>query len=139
ATAQAASSTWAGSGGDNFLTNAGNWNKGVPASGDTPTFAPDGGGNTALNLNNTAQPINTLTFLGGAAGYVIGTPDTTPGDALSFDANGAISVGTGVTNSQTIAGAMILNGTGAINVNNASSNVVLNLAGSITGTGGITT
>src|SRR3954452_6050992 len=104
-----ATRTWTGLGGSNHWANPGNWDTGVPVSGDTGQFIDAGNGNTSIDLNGTAQPINTILFdTANAAAYTLGTG--APGDAFNFDASGAITVNSTVTNLETINAGIQTNG-----------------------------
>ena len=85
-----AAQTWTGlASPDNNWTTVGNWDTGVPVSGNTAIFNGTGNGNTTINLGGTSQPINWIYYdTANAAAYTIGQ---TAGDALNFD-TGQITV-----------------------------------------------
>src|SRR5947199_1942629 len=66
--------TWTGLGGSNHWANPGNWDTGLPVSGDTAQFIDAGNAITSIDLNGSAQPINTILFdTANAAAYTLGT------------------------------------------------------------------
>src|SRR4051794_38800916 len=76
---------------NNNWTTLGNWNTGVPISGDTALFNGSGNGNTNISLGAATQPINTIRFDGAiATPYTLGV--LASGDKFNFDAGGAITV-----------------------------------------------
>jgi hypothetical protein len=98
---------------------AGNWDSGVPGSGQIAFFDSAGNGNTTVDLGNSARPINSVSFLtANAAAYTIGQQAN---DALNFDSNGGILVDAAVTTPQTINAQVRTNGAGLL-VNNQASN-----------------
>src|SRR3954470_22962122 len=79
---------------DNHWTTLGNWNTGVPVSGDTALFNGSGNTNTSISLGATTQPINTIRFDGAiATPYTLGVlAPGALGNRFDFDAGGAITV-----------------------------------------------
>jgi fibronectin-binding autotransporter adhesin len=129
--------TWTGLGGSAHWANPGNWDTGVPVSGDTGQFIDAGNGNTSIDLNGTAQPINTILFdTANAAAYTLGTG--APGDAFNFDASGAITVNSTVTNLETINAGIQTNGPLTVTVSSPTTAAGLTLAGVISGSGPVT-
>src|SRR5262245_60655571 len=94
---------------NNLWTTLGNWNTGVPISGDTALFNSSGNTNTSISLGAAAQPINTVRFDGAiATPYTIGV--LASGDKLNFDAGGSIAVASNIAVLQTINAAIQANG-----------------------------
>ncbi|HEX4413735.1 MAG TPA: hypothetical protein VH107_08905 [Lacipirellulaceae bacterium] len=93
---------WAGSATpDNKWTTIGNWNLGVPSSGDTAFFNNAGNANTSISLAGTTQPINTIEFDNGITpSYALGTLGS--GDKFVFDVGGSIIETSTVATSQVI-------------------------------------
>src|SRR5882757_8950532 len=86
---------------DNKWTTVGNWNLGVPGSGDTAFFNSLGSSNNTISLGGAAQPIKTIEFDNGITpAYTLGVLGS--GDKFSFDAGGSILVTETVATSQTI-------------------------------------
>ena len=142
--------TWTGSGVNNLWTTPGNWDSGVPGSGDTAQLGITV--NDVINLGGTTQPIKNI-FLNPDYSHTIGV---SPGDKFNFDAGGAITVdakftqGTlqtinadvqtngsltitnnGVPGSLRFFGHVIIGGGGTLSFNNGS-NAFTELVGSIT-------
>jgi fibronectin-binding autotransporter adhesin len=137
---------------DKNWTTVGNWNSGVPVSGDTAQFNGSGNTNTSISLGAATQPINTIRFDG-----AVNTPYTlgvlASGDKFNFDANGAIFVASNIVVLQTINAAIQTNGaltvtnngsaglslggdiaignSGTLNVTNAVANTPITLGGNI--------
>ena len=112
---------------DNLWTTLGNWNTGVPASGDTALFDSNGNANTSISLGGTTQPIKAIRFDGAAATpYTLGV--LASGDKFNFDAGGSIVVANNISALETINAAMQTNG--ALAVTNSGS-VGLTLAGNL--------
>src|SRR6185295_16572626 len=112
---------------NNSWTTLGNWNTGVPVSGDTALFNSSGLGNTSISLGAATQPINTIRFDGAiATPYTLGV--LASGDKFNFDAGGAITVASNIAILQTINAAIQANG--ALTVTNSGS-VGLSLAGNV--------
>lgn len=121
--------TWTGTAGDSLWTDAGNWSAGVPQTGYAADFTGTGNGDTNISLGGTAQAVNTVAFSGTPAAYTIGT---TAGDVLTFDSGGTISLGSGISTTETIAAGMNINAAGGITVTNSGTGT-LALTGNITG------
>ncbi len=121
--------TWTGlASPDNHWIVLGNWNTGVPVSGDTALFNGSGAGNTSISLSAATQPINTIRFDGAiATPYALGV--LASGDKFNFDAGGQIIVASNIAVLQTINAAIQANG-GLTVTNNGS--VGLSLAGNVT-------
>jgi fibronectin-binding autotransporter adhesin len=112
---------------DNHWTVLGNWNTGVPVSGDTALFNGSGNTNTNISLGAATQPINTIRFDGAiATPYTVGV--LASGDKFNFDAGGAITVASNIAVLQTINAAIQANG--ALTVTNSGS-VGLSLGGDV--------
>src|SRR5215212_4963598 len=112
---------------NNSWTTVGNWNTGVPVSGDTGLFNSTGNSNTSISLGAATQPIKTIQFDGAVATpYTLGV--LASGDKFNFDAGGAITVANNIAVLQTINAAIQSNG--SLTVTN-SGNVGLSLAGNI--------
>jgi len=133
-------STWTGSANGEWSDSA-NWNPtGVPGSGSSVLFHSAGGGNTSINLSSSAVTVKNIEFNSAScAAYTIGTP----GEQLHLNGpeygHGAITLDAGVTQDQTFAADLTLNGDGSLNgiyniVNNSSAS--LNITGSIAPSGG---
>jgi hypothetical protein len=112
---------------NNNWTTVGNWNTGVPVSGDTALFNGNGNGNTSISLGGATQPINTVRFDGAiATPYTVGVLNS--GDKLNFDNGGSIVVANNITVLQTINAAIQTNG--GLTVTNSGA-LGLTLAGAI--------
>ena len=112
---------------NNGWTIVGNWDTGVPISGDTALFNGSGNSNTSISLGAAAQPIKTIRFDGaGATPYTLGVLGS--GDKFNFDAAGTINVASNITALEIINAAIQANG--ALSVSNSGSNA-LALAGNI--------
>src|SRR4029079_6145625 len=112
---------------NNSWTTLGNWNTGIPSSGDRALFDSAGNANTSISLGAATQPIKTIQFDGaGATAYTLGV--LASGDKFTFDAGGAIFVANNITALETINAAIQANG-GLTVTNNGSPG--LSLAGSI--------
>ena len=132
--------TWTGSANGEWSDSA-NWNPtGVPGSGSSVLFNSAGGGNTSINLSSSAVTVKNIEFNSAScAAYTIGTS----GEQLHLNGpeygHGAITLDAGVTQNQTFAADLTLNGDGSLNgiyniVNNSSAS--LNITGSIAPSGG---
>src|SRR5262245_61253621 len=85
---------------NNNWTKVGNWNTGLPVSGDTALFDSSGNSNTSISLGAATQPINTIRFDGAAATpYTLGV--LASGDKFNFDAGGSIVVAGNIAALQT--------------------------------------
>ena len=103
---------------NNNWTTLGNWNTGVPISGDTALFNGSGNANTSISLGAATQPIKTIQFDGAiATPYTLGV--LASGDKFNFDAGGAIIVASNIAVLQTINAAIQANG--ALTVTNSGS------------------
>src|SRR6478672_13280954 len=112
---------------DKNWTTLGNWNTGVPVSGDTALFNSSGNTNTSISLGAATQPIKTIQFDGAiATPYTLGV--LASGDKFNFDAGGSIVVASNISVLQTINAAIQANG--ALTVTNNGS-VGLSLAGNV--------
>lgn len=141
--AWAANGSWDNGGADNNWQTATNWTSDVLlgttsgfANADTATFSTTGSG--SINLGNLVniQNINLGAFNGNANAFTIGDAD----DTLNLTTAGAITMGTGVTNTQQIgvSGTTINLANGATQaysfVNNSGTSAAkLNVAGNIVG------
>jgi fibronectin-binding autotransporter adhesin len=146
--------TWTGlASPDNHWITLGNWNTGVPVSGDTALFNGTGNSNTSISLGAATQPIKTIQFdVGLATPYTLGV--LASGDKFNFNAGGAITVASNIAVLQTINAAIQANGAltvtnngsvgisltgnvnfasaGTLTVNNAVANTTTTLGGNIT-------
>src|SRR6478672_1066946 len=111
--------SWTGlSAPNNLWTTVGNWNTGVPVSGDTALFNASGNSNTSISLGAATQPIKSIQFDGAiATPYTLGV--LASGDKFNFDASGGISVASNIAVLQTINAAIQTNG--ALSVTNSGS------------------
>jgi hypothetical protein len=113
----------------NWIT-LGNWNTGVPVSGDTALFNGPGNGNVNIGLGGTTRPIKAILFdTASAAAYGVGDQ---PGDKFNFDANGTITVNASVATQQWIHARTQTNG----NLTVTNRGALLSLGGNITIGGG---
>lgn len=142
---------------NNGWTTVGNWNTGVPISGDTALFNGSGNTNTSISLGAASQPIKTIRFDGAiATPYTLGV--LASGDTFNFDAGGSIVVASNIASLQTINAAIQANGglsasnsgsvgltlagnvnfasAGTLSVNNAVANATTTLGGNISEVGG---
>src|SRR4051812_31617880 len=150
--------SWTGLAGPNNLwTTPGNWNTGVPVSGDTALFNGTGNGNTNISLGAATQPIKIIDFDGAiATPYTLGV--LASGDKFNFDAGGSIIAASNIAVLQTINAAIQANGglaisnsgsvglvlagnlnfasAGTLTVNNVVANTTTTLGGNITDTVG---
>ena len=132
--------TWTGSANGEW-TNSANWNPAsVPGSGNSVLFDSAGGGNTLIDLSSSPITVKNIEFNSSScAAYTIGTT----GQQLHLNGpeygHGAITVDAGVTQNQTFAADLRLNGDGSLKgiyniVNNSSAS--LNITGTIAPSGG---
>src|SRR6478609_8907959 len=83
--------TWTGLGGDNKWATVGNWDTGVPGTGNQANFVDAGNGNTSISLSGGNQPIGTINFdTANAAAFNLGVLSS--GDKFTFDGGGSIVV-----------------------------------------------
>src|SRR3978361_1375457 len=81
--------TWAGLGGNNKWTTIGNWDTGVPGTGNQANFVDAGNGNTNISLSGGNQAIGTINFdTANAAAFNLGVLNS--GDKFTFDGGGTI-------------------------------------------------
>ena len=132
--------TWNGAAGGEWSDSA-NWTPaGVPGSGTSVLFNSAGGGNALIDLSSSAVTVKNIEFSSAScAAFTIGTS----GEQLHLNGpeygHGAITLDAGVTQNQTFAADLTLNGDGSLNgiyniVNNSSAS--LNITGSIAPSGG---
>ena len=137
---------------DKKWTTLGNWDMGVPISGDTALFNGVGNTNTSISLDGGTQPIKSIQFDGATATpYTLGV--LASADKFNFDADGSIIVASNIGVLQTINAAIQTNGlliatnsgsaglslagditignNGTLNVNNAVANTTTTLGGNI--------
>jgi hypothetical protein len=126
--------TWTGlAAPDKNWTTLGNWNTGVPVSGDTALFNSAGNGNINIGLGGATQPIKAILFdTGSAAAYGVGDQ---PGDKFNFDVGGSITVNSTVTTQQWIHARTQTNGLLTV-TNNGPLSGGLSLGGNVTIGGG---
>ena len=114
---------------DNKWTTIGNWNLGVPGSGDTAFFNSLGSGNTTVSLGGTAQPIKTIEFDNGIApAYTLGIAGS--GDKFNVDPGGSILMTQTVHNVQTIAADLQLTSASITNMSDSTLNITGNIVAS---------
>src|SRR4051812_40413821 len=127
-TAQA--QTWTGLGADNKWSTVGNWDTGVPGSGNQANFVDTGNGNTNISLSGGNQPIGTLNFdTATAAAFNLGVLNS--GDKFTVDGGGSIVIGSAVTNVETINAAIDTGGDLNINLSSAPTAPGLKLEGTL--------
>src|SRR4051794_2359374 len=135
---------------DHSWTTVGNWNLGVPGSGDAAFFNSIGSSNNTISLGGTAQPIKTIEFDNGITpAYALGVLGS--GDKFNVDAGGSILVTETVATLQTInadlqltnasisnngAGGLALGGNiladGTLTITNSAVSTTTTLGGNIT-------
>ncbi|HNX68287.1 MAG TPA: autotransporter domain-containing protein [Candidatus Omnitrophota bacterium] len=137
-------SVWTGGGGDGVWGSTGNWlNNTIPGTGEKATFSSDGSGHTLISLDNRFDPpgtpgaktIRDIQFDNSAAdlaSYTIGRAGT---DTLTIDDGGSIVMNDNVVTTQTIAADVTLAGSATFTNNSANDAFVMNVTGSVTGSG----
>jgi hypothetical protein len=122
--------TWTGLGSDNKWSTVGNWDTGVPGSGNQANFVDTGNGNTNISLSGGNQPIGTLNFdTATAAAFNLGVLNS--GDKFTVDGGGSIVIGSAVTNVETINAAIDTGGDLNINLSSAPTAPGLKLEGTL--------
>lgn len=130
----AANASWTGLGANGNWTTTGNWNPSVPgaatgtANGDTAAFAVNL--NTSVTVDATRN-IKNITFNTGAGAFSFSS------GSLVLTNAGAITISSGVTNSQTFNSPILLSPTNGATYsfinNSTASGVALNINGTVTG------
>jgi fibronectin-binding autotransporter adhesin len=122
--------TWTGLGADNKWSTTLNWDTAVPGTGNTANFVDTGNSKTNISLSGGSQPIGTLNFdTASAAAYNLGVLSS--GDTFTFDPGGTITMGSAVTNAETINAAIVASGGLNINLSSATTAPGLKLEGGI--------
>lgn len=152
--AQAATRTWSGAGGDANWSTAANWGGTAPVAGDDLVFP---GGAARLTNNNdlaASTSFNTISFTGASGGYVLGgnaiqlvagiTASNTTGSnsvalPITLGASQAFSCSTPVASGRLFMADTIALGTFTLTFSpSAGSFIEVQNAGVISGTGGMT-
>ena len=107
--AQAAAVTWAGGGGSNLWSDAGNWGGGLPMDGDDLTFGAsartmpvDDLGTLSLATNWRTLSLGTITFAAGAPAYQI-TISSVGSHVLALNGAGIVNGRTFITEGGSVA------------------------------------
>jgi fibronectin-binding autotransporter adhesin len=126
--AVAQTGTWKTSTTNGSWATTGNWNGGVPGTGNTATFS--GTSNNQTIVTGTITLGSLLFDTASVGAYTVGGAAAGTGQ-ITLDNNGSITVTASATNSQTINAKIVLGASGTIS--NSASGKTLSLAGGVTG------